>query len=261
MAEERSNNYELGRLILEYLRVFMWPMVLLIIVLIYWEDFFALVRDREVNVFGLEIGPTVERIQRVEAATQQELQDIAVLVRTLQENYEQDLEAAIEQLRAGEATAALPAVPERATAVATDIETKLSSLRDNLDREVLQIQQVAAQQPRQQQTAIPPPADTRAERAAMLERRGLEAILSHNLDAALQAFTEARVVWPDYHNVAEIQRYLAQLKQAGSLTNEREWIAVERTLLTEYSWGIPADLRSELRRRVDAAAYEAKGGP
>jgi type I site-specific restriction endonuclease len=250
MAEERSNNYELGRLILEYLRVFMWPMVLLIIVLIYWEDFFALVRDREVNVFGLEIGPTVERIQRVEAATQQELQDIAVLVRTLQENYEQDLEAAIEQLRAGEATAALP-----------DIETKLSSLRDNLDREVLQIQQVAAQQPRQQQTAIPPPADTRAERAAMLERRGLEAILSHNLDAALQAFTEARVVWPDYHNVAEIQRYLAQLKQAGSLTNEREWIAVERTLLTEYSWGIPADLRSELRRRVDAAAYEAKGGP
>jgi len=261
MAGETDRRYELGRLVLDYIRTFMWPAVLLLIALFYWEDLISVVKERQVSVFGVEIGPAVERLQQVEATTQQELQDVAVLVEALNASYQQDLEAAIEQLRAegGTTSAALPQ-PERAAVVAQDIDAKLSSLQQNLDREVQQIQESVSQAPpggnssEAPTSPAPQTGGTRADRAAVLERTGFEAILRRDLPAALKAFTEARMVWSDYHNVAEIQRYLAQVQKSSEPLDDAAWARINRIILTEYSWGMPADVRGELRTSA-AAAY------
>lgn len=265
MALDETHGYPLGRLILDYLRSFMWPGVLLLIALFYWEDIFGVIKDRQVNILGVEIGPTVERIQQVEATTQQELQDVAALVETLKANYETELQSAIAALSNGGATAAeTVAVPDTVTAVADDIDAKLSSLRENLDREVQQIQAQATRAP---QAAQRPPAqaateaaaDSRAARVAAFERAGFEAILARDFEAALENFTEARKTWSDYHNVAEIQRRLAQLKKKGGAPDAAKWAEIDRAILTEFSWGMPSDLRAQFREQIAADAYATRG--
>lgn len=260
MAMDETHGYPLGRLILDYLRSFMWPGVLLLIALFYWEDIFGVIKDRQVNILGVEIGPTVERLQQVEATTQQELQDVAALVETLKANYENELQAAIAALHNGNGAAAseAAAASDSVTAVAGDIDAKLSRLRENLDREVQQIQAQAtrapqtAQQPSAQQTAESTP-DSRAARVAAFERAGFEAILARDFDAALENFTEARKTWSDYHNVAEIQRRLAQLKKKGGAPDPAKWAEIDRAILTEFSWGMPSDLRAQFRERTEDA--------
>lgn len=262
MAQDTGQRYEFGRLVLDYIRSFMWPVILVLAALFYWEDLMSLIKEREVDVFGVRIGPAVERLQAVEAATQQELQDVAVLVEALKASYQEDLQAAIEQIRAGDgAPENLPA-PEHAAAVAQDIDAKLSSLKQNLGREVQQIQQEVTQAPPAPAapaasdapaTPLQTRATSRADHVARLERRGFEAIVERDLQAAIEAFTEARQLWPDYHNVAEIQRFLTQMARRDAPLDEAAWATINRTILTEYSWGMPADIRAELR--ATAAAY------
>lgn len=261
MAEEGERSYLLGRLILDYIRTFMWPAVLLLAAVIYQDDLMGILKGREFKAFGVEIGPAVEQIQQVEATAQQELADIAALVETLRASYERELAAVQDGTQPRGAEPAEPsAQPEAAARVAEDIDLKISSLRENLDREVQQIQQTASraplpQQERQQRTAAPagPASATRGERAAAFERAGFEAILDRDFEAALKAFTEARKTWSTYHNVAEIQRHLAKLEKQGTPLDAAKWAAIDRTILTEFSWGMPPDLRERFRANVDDA--------
>jgi hypothetical protein len=89
--------------------------------------------------------------------------------------------------------------------------------------------------------------------AVAFERAGFEAILKRRLDAAIAAFESARALWPDYHNVAEIAAYLGRVKATEESLDAATWAAVDRTLLTRYSWGMPADLREMFRERVVAS--------
>jgi len=267
MVEEGERSYMLGRLILDYIRTFMWPAVILLVVLIYHEDLVGIVEKRQVKAFGFELGPAVEQIQQVEATTQQELADIAALVSTLQANYERDLTVAIEQIRAENGAAPAEITPSEAVATVTeDIDTKISHLQKNLGREVQQIQQTATRAPLpraeaepEQQTAAPaePAQATRGEQAAAFERAGFEAILDRDFDAALEAFTEARKTWATYHNVAEIQRRLAKFKKKGLPIDEAKWAEIDRAILTEFSWGMPSDIRERFRAQVDEAYSRA----
>lgn len=266
MAQEGERSYVLGRLILDYIRTFMWPGVVLLAVVIYQEDLMGILKGREFKAFGVEVGPAVEQIQQVEATTQQELADIAALVETLQASYERELAAVRDEIQTGDGQSAEPpAQSEAVTRVAEDIDLKINSLRENLDREVQQIQQTATRAPlpqqqqieptQQQPTAAPaePAPTTRGEQAAAFERAGFEAILDRDFEAALEAFSEARRTWSTYHNVAEIQRHLAKLKKKGTPIDEAKWAAIDRAILTEFSWGMPPDLRERFRVRVDDA--------
>jgi hypothetical protein len=93
----------------------------------------------------------------------------------------------------------------------------------------------------------------RAEQAAAFERAGFEAILERRLDDAIRAFERAREAWPEYHNVDEIANYLARMQVTQGPLDAADWAAIERTMLTRYSWGMPVDLRDEFRARVTAA--------
>jgi hypothetical protein len=66
--------------------------------------------------------------------------------------------------------------------------------------------------------------------------------------------SSAREVWPDYHNVAEIAAYLARAKATEAPLDAATWAAVDRTILTKYSWGMPANLRDAFRARITASS-------
>ena len=230
---ESANDYVLGRLVLDYFRAFLWPLVVAVVVLVYQEDVRQILSEREVDIFGLKIGDKVEQIES------QALAEIA------------DIRALVDAQQASTGNGANPEI-------AQDIETKLETLERNLSREIAQVQSA------QQAQRIPPPGKTapasapvrsdRASLAAAAERRGFEALIEHDVTAAIAAFDEARKIWPDYHNVAEIGRALRKWEKRLSDPGNPAWAQFHREILTRYSWGLPADLRDAIRQAA-AKAY------
>ncbi|HAD24226.1 MAG TPA: hypothetical protein DCF61_00670 [Alphaproteobacteria bacterium] len=236
--EEKTSRYALGWLILDYLRAFTWPAIALFVVMFGWNDLMLLLRDREVNLFGVAIGQKVEGVQR---RAEGELQDIAFLVGQLEERLN-----AIENGEETDSSQNTQNGAPEARALTQQIETKIDSLRGNLAREVEQVQMAAP--PVQQR--LPPPATSapgkREQRVASLERTGFEAMLARDYETALDAFTKAREIWPGYHNVAEIQRLLAVRRDDPPQT-EQDWLSLFEMALIKFSWGMPDDIRAAMR--------------
>ena len=66
------------------------------------------------------------------------------------------------------------------------------------------------------------------------------------MNAAIHQFGEERNVWPEYHNVSELEALLIERK--ATLNNELTWITLERLILQKYSWGMPDDIRARFKR-------------
>jgi len=225
MASDSGSDYALGHLVLDYIKAFLWPVVAVIVVLIYQDDVRKILSEREVDIFGLRIG---EKVEQIESQAMAEIEDIRLL------------------LEAQQAGADTEASPE----LSADIDTKLSSLERNLSREIAQVQveqQALQAAPPSERQAAAEAGGSRAKSAAAAERRGFEALVRHDVTQAIAAFDEARSIWPEYHNVAEIGRALR--KQQDRLTDPQSpaWQQLYREILTRYSWGLPDDLRDAIR--------------
>jgi len=234
MADDSGSSYVLGRLILDYIKAFMWPLVAIVVVVIYQDDVRQILAERQVDIFGLRIG---DRVEQIESQAMAEIEDLRQL---------------LDAQQAAADTGADSAAPS--TQLTQDIETKLSSLERNISREVAQVQDtrqmVEAASPTQRTAAVEA-VSSRTQQAAAAERRGFEALLERDLTAAIAAFDEARRIWPDYHNVAELGRVLRSRLADRA---DPDWPLLYREILTRYSWGMPEDLRSALRSEV-AQAY------
>ena len=233
MAESSGGNYALGRLVLDYIKAFLWPVVAVVIVLIYQDDVRKILAEREVDIFGLRIG---EKVEQIETQAMAEIEDIRLL-----------LEA---QKQAAGSTAPDPQL-------SADIDTKLSSLERNLSREIGQVQdaqQTVQAAPPAQRTATVDAASSRASLAAAAERRGFEALVRHDVAAAIAAFDEARGIWPEFHNVAEVGRALRNRQDRLADPASEAWTQLYREILTRYSWGLPDDIRGAIRAEA-AQAY------
>lgn len=235
MSDADRSDYALGRLVLDYVRTFMWPGVVVLLLIFYEEDIRGIVSDREVDFFGLRIGA---KVQAIEDRTKAEIEDLRALVAELRS-------------RSTDSAAA--------TDIATDISTKLTALENNLTDEVQTIRQTQhyTREPLPRlpsdEEALVAPANEKAAVAAKAERQGFEALIQRDYDGARSSFAKAYEAWPDYHNVAEILGLLkrdASRLQAGE---ETAWTALYRRVLTEYSWGIPKDLRGALRGETTKA--------
>lgn len=225
---EEEQSYPLARLVLDFLRAFAWPVILLVVLVVYREDLMSLVSEREFEAFGVRVGPRVEEVQ---------------------ENVEAEL-ADIRELLDRQKTAP----PEEREQIAQDLDAKVQKLEENVGREVQQIRRLdepaavsaqAVQTPREQ-------ASIRSSRneAQELERQGFEALLDRDVEGALAVLDRAHRVWPDYHNVAEIRRLLRtaadDLRDPGSPA----WNDVYRRILTDYSWGMSKEHREALREQI-----------
>ncbi len=235
-SDGKGKDYALGRLVLDYIRAFMWPLVAVIVVVIYQDDVRKILSEREVDIFGLRIG---EKVEQIESQTMAEIEDIRLLLERQQ---------------------AAASAGESAPQVSEDLAAKLSSLERNLSREISRVQSeqqvLQAAPPSTRQAVIEAQSQqaSRSSLAAAAERRGFEALIDHDVEAAIAAFEEARDIWPEYHNVAEITRALKKRRETLANPDAAAWTELYRDILARYSWGLPSDLRPAFRGEA-AQAY------
>src|SRR3546814_16333336 len=133
-VESSGGNYDLGRLVLDYIKAFLWPVVALAVIGIYQDDVRKILSEREVDIFGLRIG---EKVEQIESQAMAEIEDIRLLLEAQKQ-------------------AAGGSVP--ATRLSEDIDVKLSSLERNPTRESGQTHQAKAKTQAMPAQASPPQA-------------------------------------------------------------------------------------------------------
>ena len=197
---------ERSQIILEYIKVLMWPLVVVLGFIFYSEQFFQIIQSREVEVFGLKIGNQVDEIAS---------------------SYKAELDALKADMSASGDTSMLK---------------RVESIEANLERELARVKHSAI-------VEVSPGVTARQQRVKLLEYEGFMAIIDEDLEGAITAFSAASVVWPDYHNVAEIEALLIENRQQLSeVDSSGPWQALFQQLLTEYAWGMPADIRKKMAR-------------
>lgn len=91
---------------------------------------------------------------------------------------------------------------------------------------------------------------------------GFEFILDRNIHDAIDSFRMAESTWPEYHNVGEIRRllegFLEILETAPRSEIEAVWLDIYDEILSEYSWGMPEDIRTRFREKLDLPVYEIR---
>ncbi len=234
MVSDAGDRYALGRLVLDYLRTFMWPVIALVIVVLFQDDVRQILESREVELAGVvRIGPQIEQLEQ---QANEEIADIRALLQAQQ-------------------TSEGGTGSEAAEQVSADIESKLTKLSSRLTRGVEQIQQTAPTAIQTQPTLPAVAVETRVQKVSAMERRGFSALLERDVEAALEAFGDAVEAWPDYHNVFEIQKLLTKWKDELSNAQSPQWKEVYRIVLADLSWGMPSDLRPEFRS-LAARSYQ-----
>jgi hypothetical protein len=80
-------------------------------------------------------------------------------------------------------------------------------------------------------------------KAVEFERQGFEYILKKDFANASKSFALAEKEYPNYNNTYELSNYLKD--SVGKDANE-----VYKTILTKYSWGMPTDVKTEMKKLV-----------
>lgn len=225
MSEHPPGDHPLARLILDYIRTLLWPLLIVWAFFSFQDDMLEILKTREVEVAGaFKIGQRVEDLAR---NTQTELADLERMVAELK---------------------ATPGDAERVQAVSETVSTRLEALGRDVTREVAQLRSEAAAAP----TAEREPKSTvgvdSSAQAREYEVVGFQHLLDRDLDGAQAAFSEAARLWPSYHNVSEVARLLRRSKPDLADNGDRAWVELYRTILTQYSWGMPPSVRESMEK-------------
>lgn len=194
-----------AKLILDYIKVLVWPILLLLSFIYYGEALIDILKNREVDAFGLKIGKQVEAVS---------------------DNYQAELDALKDQV---------------AQACGSDdggVLDKISVIENQLTKELDQVKTSAYA------AKAPEVKRSRTEAVEALERAGFEAIINRDINVALTSFEEAKELWPSYHNVAEIHAFLKSNKRVLARKDAPQWDSINEKILAKYTWGMPRDIRS-----------------
>ena len=226
MAEPSPTDHPLARLILDYIRTLLWPSLIVWAFFLFQDDMLEILKTREVEVAGaFKVG---QRVEDLAVNTQAELAELERMVAELK---------------------AAPGDTERVKAVTEAVSTSLEALGRNVNREVAQLRMEAAAVPHQAELVSAPAARVDSnEQAREFETQGFQQLIERNLVGAESAFTEAARLWPTYHNVSEIARLLRRSRTKLAENNEKAWSELYRTILSEYSWGMPPAVRESMEQ-------------
>jgi hypothetical protein len=194
---------DFAKLILEYIKALMWPIILVAAFFTYDDVILELLQTRKIDAFGLSIG---ERIDNIAENSELAIQEIT---RNLENTDDKAL-----------------------------LLSQLETVNKNIKKDLRQISQQTSQPSLLERNAV-----STILSAAEYERAGFEAILQRDSNEAITQFNLARGRWPDYHNVTEIEALLK--RRQIQLINPAAWEALEQTILQDYSWGMPSDLRQK----------------
>jgi len=220
-------------LILEAVKILIWPVLIVIGVIWLGNDFREILKSRTFKIGGvLEVG---ERVSALQGGLQNEL---------------------ISQKDALNKILSHSADPAKVHEVATAALNNIENAQKETTKEIQAIQRTI---PQALQTESGQPAERPVQQettarnlrtAKDWEIRGFKQIVAWDAAAAIEAFSEAEKLWPDYHNVAEIRQLLIKNKEALGTKESPRWKEVCRKILSEYSWGIPPDVRQEIQKVV-----------
>ena len=235
-SDDAKQVFPRAHILLEYLRILIWPMLVIIVAFAYRQDIMRVVDSREIKVGPVEVGRKLE---------------------DLKDKTKDELETVVARLERIEATATN--TPDNVKRAIADVRTSVDAIQDNYTKEAQLIQQQIATPPVQLpiQAPLPPPPTaqtTITNEVQQLEEEGFRAIKERKLTEAIDAFAKAESISPSFHNVAEIRALLRskreQLAGLDAEARKSEWKDVDRTILNKYSWGMPKRYRTELQRSV-----------
>ncbi len=226
-----------SELVVDLVKALVWPVIILFMVFWLGNDFKSVLMDilenRHVKLGSLEIG---ERVTTLKTNVQKELDDQRELLQKILDDAEQ---ASATREYAEQALSRLQVVEKEVNREVRDIQLAVQSAPSKMQEE--------RSEKNVRQTV-------RSELEAELqESQGFEYLLKRDAKAALQAFSEAERNWPDYHNVAEIRALLE--KNIGQLASPESssWPEVYHIILEKYSWGMPNEIRNEMREFLSTA--------
>jgi len=91
------------------------------------------------------------------------------------------------------------------------------------------------------------------------EKKGFNAIIAQDFDAAAASFQAAYSQWNNYHNVDEINRLLqknkAQFAQTDPVLRNTAWREVYCEIAKNYEWGMPEDLLVQFEAKLKSQNY------
>ncbi len=209
---------EMTKLILDFIKSSLWPIVAMIALINYGEQLMGIVSTREVDVFGVKIGQSVSALSTNHS---QEIADLRNRISQQDGNFnDKDKEYLL---------------------------SRLERLNNHVQEELFALQsQSKNTTPTPKQTTQPSNDRTLAKNA---ETRGFQALLDRDVVAAIGAFDEARRLWPDYHNVSEIYTLLNHERE--ELSSATGWGHVCEIILEKYAWGMPVEIRDALRLSIN----------
>ena len=83
------------------------------------------------------------------------------------------------------------------------------------------------------------------------ERKGFEALLNKDVQAAITAFNNSEKSHNGFHMVYDIWFYLRKQKTVLQTGDDAAWKNCYRAILTQYSWGMPKSIQAEFKKRIN----------
>jgi tetratricopeptide (TPR) repeat protein len=218
--------------ILETIKVFIWPTLIVVAVLWLGTDLKEILKSRTWKVGIIEVG---DRVSNLGNTLQDEL--------LLQKDY-------LDKIRENRADVnkveeyvgkAIESIENAQKGIKKEVQTIQEAIPQGLNPELGKASPIVEQKG----TTVQNP-----NTANGWETLGFDYILDKEVNKAIEAFSHAEKIWPDYHNVSEIRKLLIQnrgeLEQAAS----PKWKEIYQKVTTRFSWGMPSDVRNKMQKHI-----------
>lgn len=212
-------------LILESIKIFLWPVVILVAIFWFGSDLKDMLKNRSFKIGLVEVG---DRISNLEGSVQGGL--------ISQKDYlDQILENAKDSAKVRElTTSALQNIKNAQIGINKEIQNISKAVPEFTQSMPEQVKSVSSQ----------------GLTAQDWEEKGFQALLNREVNGVIQALTESEKIRPDLHNVSEIRRLLVKNKELLKDPESKKWKTVYQEILKNYSWGMPSYARQQMENYI-----------
>ena len=218
--------------ILEIVKTLTWPAIVAVLLLWLGGDVREILKSRTWKIGIIEVG---EKITTLEDNLQSELLNQKDYLNKILEN---------------------SANPSKVEEYVREALTSIENAKKGVKKEIRDIQETIPQELTSESSKRPPAGELtkadqrRPDTAREWETLGFKFLLERKIEPAIEHFTQAEKIRPDYHNVAEIRSLL--LKNRQTLLDEKspKWKELYQKIIGEFSWGMPTTFRREMEQYI-----------
>jgi len=215
---------------LEIIKIFLWPTLITFAVIWLGPDLKEILKNRTWKIGVVEVGDRINNLQ-------ESMQDALML----QKDY-------LIKIKVNSASS------DKVKELAENAINTIDNSQKGVKKDINNIQQALPQKPLVE-SAITTDKNVIQEgkkldpnSARSWELNGFKYILSRDIEPAIQAFSEAEKIWPDYHNVGEIRNLLVSNHQALETKDSAKWKECYQRILKDLAWGMPQKIRQDMQK-------------